>query len=129
MGITEEGIKGEKMLFDWIKKHGYEFFQPDAIALQDGEYVIYEAKHQERFNPPPFEGHGLPRWQIMARLSFEMKTGIKTILIIFDKKTNEIFYNYLSELEKGEYHDTHGTKPRRIYNLSSFIVVGSKLVG
>ena len=120
MGITKDGIEGEQMLFKWIRERGYEFFQPDAISLQEGEYVIYEAKHQERYKPPPFEGHGLPKWQVMARLFFEIKTGIKTILIVFDKETNEIFYNYLSELEKREHIDTHGTKPRRIYKLSSF---------
>jgi len=121
MGITKEGIEGEQKLFKFLRDKGFSFFQPDALGFLDGQWYVFEAKHQERFTPPPFEGHGLPYWQIKARLNFERTFGIKAVLVVFDKKTNEVFYQLLSNLEKGEYYDTHGAKPRRIYKLSNFI--------
>jgi hypothetical protein len=120
MGITDEGIQGEKRLFDLLKKQGFTFFQPDAIGYKDDCYYVFETKHQERFTPPPFEGHGLPKWQVEARLEFQRRTTIPCVLVVFDKETDEIFWQRIDKLEKGEYIDTHGLKPRRIYNLKEF---------
>lgn len=121
MGVTRDGIRGEQMLFNFLRKKGMKFFQPDAIGFDEGNYYCFEAKHQEMFVAPPFDGHGLPRWQVKARMAFERRTNIKTILVVFDKNTNEIFYQSLAKLESGEHHDTFGKKPRRIYPLTSFI--------
>jgi len=121
MGITLEGIEGEQKLFEFLRSKNVDFFQADAIGFNKDKYEIYEVKHQERFRPPPFEGHGLPPNQIKKRLEFQRKTGMRCVLVIFDKETQEIFYNYLDNLEKGELIDTHGKKPRRIYKLSCFI--------
>ena len=121
MGISEDGIMGEKMLFMFLDEWGYKFFQPDSIGEKDGSFFVFEAKHQERFKAPPFDGHGLPRWQIERRLDFSKRTGIDTILVVFDKETGETFYQSLKTLNEGQYHDTHGDKPRRIYPIESFI--------
>ena len=128
MGITFEGIEGEQKLFDFLKKKKFEFFQPDAIAFIKGRYVLFECKHQEMYkkhNPPysdgPFDGHGLPKWQVEARIWFYEITDIRPILFIVDKPTNIIYYQYLDVLEKKEYFDTKGIKPRRIYNIKYFI--------
>ena len=123
MAIFEEGVWGEQTLLKLLKRKGWEVFQPDVIGKHNGKWCLFECKHQERFTPPPFEGHGLPRWQIKARLKFEEETGIKAYLVVFDKETNEIFYQLLSELEKGEFHDTHGKSPRRIYKLDNFKIL------
>jgi len=120
MGIQIEGIEGEQKLLKLLKDDGWEVFQPDTIGKKDGEWCLFECKHQARFLSPPFDGHGLPRWQVARRLQFEKETGIKCYLYIFDKETDEIFYQLLSVLEEGEYFDTHGEKPRRIYKLDSF---------
>ena len=120
MGITDEGIQGEKRLFELLKKQGFTFFQPDAIGYKDNCYYVFETKHQERFTPPPFEGQGLPKWQVEARLEFQRRTTIPCVLVVFDKETNEVFWQRIDKLEKGEYIDTHGAKPRRIYNLKEF---------
>lgn len=120
MGITLDGIDGEQRLFSLLKETGLKFFQPDAIAKSGERYFLFECKHQERFTSPPFDGHGLPLWQIRARLEFENQTGIKAILVVFDKETNEIFVQTLKKLEKGNHFDTKGKKPRRIYPLTSF---------
>lgn len=123
MGITQQGIEGEQMLFKFLKENNIKFFQPDAIGLVKDKYVLYECKHQARFKKPPFDGHGLPKWQVEARLKFQFETGILCIFIVFDSETNEIFYNYLDVLENREFIDTKGFKPRRIYNLNNFLRV------
>jgi len=112
---------GEKMLFMLLEESGYEFFQPDSIGEKNGKFFVFEAKHQERFKPPPFDGHGLPLWQINRRIDFSKRTGIDTLLVIFDKETGETFWQYLVKLNDGPHHDTHGLKPRRIYPIDSFI--------
>ena len=120
MGITKDGIEGEQKLFKFLRENNFDFFQPDGIGIKDGKYYMFEVKHQERFRPPPFEGHGLPKWQVEARLRFQKATGVPCILIIFDKETSEIFSQRLDKLEKGEFIDTNGQNPRRIYNLKEF---------
>ena len=120
MGITQDGINGEQALFVLLKSKGLKFFQPDAIGYKDGCYYVFEVKHQARYTPPPFEGHGLPKWQVEARLEFQRRTTIPCIFVVFDKETEEVFYQRIDKLEKGEYIDTHGMKPRRIYNLKEF---------
>lgn len=120
MGITQDGIDGEQKLFKWLKGLGYSFFQPDAISFEDGTYVLNECKHQEHYNAPPYDGHGLPKWQVEARLWFWEVTNIRCRLVIFEKGTNDIYYQWLDELEKGEHFDTKGMNPRRVYPLTSF---------
>ena len=120
MGITKDGIKGEQMLFKLLREKGYRFFQPDAIGLKNDQFFVFEAKNQERFEAPPFDGHGLPLWQVKARINFENKTNIVSVLVIFDKATNEIFYQSLRRLENGDHFDTRGAKPRRVYPIESF---------
>lgn len=121
MGVTQQGIDGEQMLFKWLKNKNVVFFQPDAIGYKNGKHVLYECKHQARFKAPPFDGHGLPYWQVKTRLMFQIETNISCILVVFDSETNEIFYQYLDVLEQGEHFDTKGDKPRRIYKLTSFL--------
>ncbi len=120
MGITQEGIEGEQKLFAYLKAKNLKFFQADAIGLDKDSYALYEVKHQERFTPPPFEGHGLPRWQIEARMNFYKKTGIRCKLVVFEKGTTNVFEQWLDVLESKEHYDTQGAKPRRIYPLSNF---------
>lgn len=122
MGITEDGIIGEQLLFQWLRNKNIKFFQLDAISFYKSKYYGYEVKHQERFLPPPFEGHGLPIWQVKARLKFQQETGIRILLVIFEKNTTNVFYQFLDVLENGEFIDTHGKHPRRIYDLKLFLL-------
>src|SRR3990167_3902951 len=126
MGITIDGINGEQQLFKLLKDNGFDFFQPDAIGREGGDYYIFECKHQAHFTKPPFDGHGLPKWQVEARLKFQERTKIKSILVVFEKpyeSTRLIYYQLLEKLDKGEHIDTEGDKPRRIYPLTSFIKI------
>ena len=123
MSITHDGRYGEVAARLWLKKKGFSVFQVDWIAQdKDGQYYTVECKHQEMYEPPPFAGHGLPIWQMRRRLQFQLGTGVRAILAILDKKTNEWLWQYLDILELGEYYDTQGKSPRRVYPINSFIV-------
>jgi GNAT superfamily N-acetyltransferase len=120
MGIFEDGRDGELELMSWLKTLGFKVFQPDCIGIKDGVPYMFEFKHQEMFKRPPFDGQGLPRWQVEARLKFEELTGIKVILVVKDKETGIYYSQFLRKLDEGKYFDTHGLKPRRIYPLANF---------
>jgi len=128
MGLNEkyvEGLKGEKIIRDFLKKKKIHFLQADLIAKGNNKWYIIEIKYQEAFEPPPFKGHGLPRWQINARLDFEEETGIMAMLFIVDKKTNIIYWQYMSELLKGDHFQTKGDKPRLIFPLKSYNILNN----
>ena len=118
MSIQEIGIEGEKKARIFLKNLGYKIFQIDWMADKDGNYIQCEVKFKERFTPPPFEGHGMEIWKIKDRLRFEKQTGIKAFLIIFEKLTDLIFYQWLLKLEQGKYFDTKNDI--RIYPLENF---------
>ncbi len=121
MGIQIDGIEGEQKLFKVLMNAGYEYFQADAIGYKKGKYYVFEAKHQERFTPPPFEGHGLPQKQVKARLKFQNDTNVRCVFVVFEKGTNNLFFQYLDVLEESkDFFDTKGKEPRRVYNLKNF---------
>lgn len=121
--VIIEGLKGEEKLRKYFARHGIEHMQIDLIAYFHDKPVLIEIKHQEMFKAPPFDGHGLPRWQINARMKFYHKTSIHPYLFVIEKNTNICYFNSLVELENGNYYDTHGLKPRRIYELKSFKIL------
>lgn len=98
------------------------FCQPDAIAIgKDGPFFI-EAKGQDRFLAPPFDGHGMPVRQVENYMKLYKTTGMPTQFLVWED--NVSFWQWLHVLESGESFDTAGTvkTPRRIYPLSAFNV-------
>ena len=95
-----EGYKGECFVRHCLKKQNINFFEPDLIVNEKGQYYIYEIKVQKHFVSPPFDGHGLPLWQINDRLDFCKKTNIKCKLIIIDLEKGFIYYQDLDVLYK-----------------------------
>jgi len=121
MSVTEEGRKGEVAARLFLKSLGYQIFQGDWIGKSNGgEWHLFEVKRQEPFVPPPFYGHGLPLWQIKARLNFQRETGVIAVLLIWDTCESCWYHQRLDTLEIGEYIDTNGQNPRRVYNVNSF---------
>lgn len=120
MNNWERGRYGESKIRDLLKKHKFTFMQADILAKINDEWRIFEVKYQEKFEPPPFEGHGLPRWQVDARLKFQNETGIKAMLYIVDNPSEVIYWQYLDKLMDGETYQTNGANPRIIFPLSSF---------
>jgi len=121
MGIIQEGIEAEQWFLQECNKREIKCFQPDAITMENGTWVVNEVKHQEPYTPPPFMGHGLPRWQIMTRMGFWTLTGIRIRLVIKEKGSDDKYWQWLDVLEKGKFHDTFRKQPRRIYPITSFI--------
>jgi len=105
---------------EMLKDKGWNLQQIDWLGEKDGKWIKFEVKGQEPFDPPPFSGHGLPRWQIMNSMKLLKDKDIKTFLMIKDAKDNNWYGQFIDVLEKSEYFDTHGANPRRIYNLKEF---------
>jgi hypothetical protein len=122
-----EGLQGEEIIRNYFIKNKIKHMQVDLIICgKDGKYKLIEIKHQEIFTKGfncNFDGHGLPVWQIEARLEFQQKTGIEAWLFIIDKKTKIIYFQSFNKLMENEFYDTHGEKPRRIFNISSFLIL------
>lgn len=120
MGIQEDGILQEQWLINQFNKKGIHCFQPDVISFENGKYILNETKNQEHYKAPPFDGHGLPKYQIDARISFWNAKDIRCRLIIREKSTGTLYIQWLDILEKGIFFDTKGVKRRRIYPLDAF---------
>lgn len=125
-GIAKVGFDGEWKALDIIKKV---FDSKGAVMQVDwifqstkGEYYVVEVKHQEYYKAPPFDGHGLPKWQVDARLKFYETTGIRPILLIIEKPFKRVYTQFLDVLneESNNYFDTKGASPRRVYKLDLF---------
>ena len=113
------GKEGERQAMDFLKAKGFEIQSPDWFGYKNGEWVCFEIKKKERYQPPPFEGHGLDERQIYLRNKLRKGTGIRTMLIIFEVPTNKIFFRYLDLLEAGEkYRTKNGVI---IYPLKNFV--------
>lgn len=122
MAINEDGYKGEKLGFEFFKKLGMKCFQSDLNVMdKDGSYFMVEIKYQEKFKAPPFDGHGLPPYQVKARIDFYNKTGIRCLFLVFDKEDNNAYYQWLDVLESRNKMTTK-TGGRVVYDLKSFQV-------
>jgi len=112
MNETEQ--KARKLL----KKLGYEVQQIDWVGIKNNKVKIFEIKERELFEPPPFLGTGLDKTQLYLRMHLFKITGIRTILMVFEKGTNNVYWQYLDILEKGKYYDTKNEI--RIYPIENF---------
>ena len=119
MSITEAGILAEKKARKWLLKNNFRNHQQlDWIVKHNNKYFIIEVKHRELFSPPPFFGTGLDIRQLELRKQLYDDMKIDTLLFVFETKTNNIYYQFLSKLEQTEYFDTR--KRIRIYNIKYF---------
>ncbi|NBW20482.1 MAG: hypothetical protein EBR82_72190 [Caulobacteraceae bacterium] len=117
----EEGLVGEKSCRDYLKAIGHKFFQADVISISpSGKYYLWECKNQERFKAPPFDGHGLPIWQVEARLEFYRLTNVRPILWIHEKPSGDIYIQFFDVLYSGKKFITHKSK-RVIFPIESFV--------
>lgn len=114
------GFEGESLVREYLIAQGIKHMQVDVIFKYDGRYNVMEVKNQEHFEAPPFDGHGLPRWQVDARIEFYKHTGVVPWLFVIEKGTTTLYYQSLPTLLDGESHQTNGNKPRIIFPLNSF---------
>jgi Holliday junction resolvase len=123
LGVTRIGIEGERWALSFLKQRGFDCFQPDWIARKGENYYLFEVKHQDMFEAPPFDGHGLPPYQVSARLDFEKRTGVRSWLLVRDKATGVVYAQSLLKLESGPKFYTKGDRGRVVYPLTSFIIL------
>lgn len=114
------GFAGEDIVRDWFKRQKIPFMQVDIMFFYRGHWCLGEVKSQEKFKAPPFDGHGLPQWQIDRRLKFYKDTGVIPYLIIYDLDEKCLYVEKIETLLTKEHFKTNGKKPRVIFNLSSF---------
>lgn len=122
VGIEKEGILAEREARLWLRSKGVRVLQQiDWLfkSSKNGKYYCVECKSRELYKPPPFFGTGLDIIQLRLRQQLLNDLGIDTILLVFEKKTSNIFWQFLSKLEAGKYIDTKNKI--RIYNIKSFI--------
>ena len=122
MGIKEEGIAAEKIARLWLIQKGIiNYQQLDWIfkSPKNNKYYCIESKSRELFKLPPFWRTGLDIKQLELRRHLLEDLKIDTILLVFEKNTKNIFWQFLSYLEKGAYIDTKNKI--RIYNINNFI--------
>ena len=127
MNIGTMGRHGQEMAKEMLIRLPFmdRFCQLDwLVRNKAGGWWSVEVKYQEHFTAPSFDGHGLPRWQVGTRMQLWKDRGIRALLWIFDYGTQTIYAQWLDILEAGRFFDTRGPKPRRIYQLESFEVLG-----
>ena len=134
------GMFGEETIRNILKENGIYFLQADTIFYLNNKWCLGEIKYQEIFEPGynfKYYGHGLPAWQVRARLKLYEDTGIHPFLFILEKSEKHqqyahktIYYNSLVEIEKNckgkegtAYIDTKGKKKRRVYNIDNFHIL------
>jgi len=114
------GLEGESQIRALLSKKNIRFMQADLIINYNNQYYCAEVKTQEKYLAPPFDGHGLPMWQITARIELFNKTGIIPYLFIRCLTDNLVYHQDLRELMRTKYYQTKGKSPRVIFNLSEF---------
>lgn len=117
------GMMGEGKVREWVKSYGYPFMQVDIMFKKGTKWFLGEIKAQEKFKAPPFDGHGLPKWQIDMRLKLEKEKGIIAYLFVYDINDKCIYYQQMRKLISGEKLQTKGQKPRLIFPLKSFVKI------
>lgn len=120
MSITEIGRQGEELARHVIKEYFKcdGLFQADWLFKKDDMWFVVEVKRKERFEPPPFEGHGLNMYQAEWRLEFHRGTNIRCLFLVFDLSDGNIYWQWLDVLEQGQHYDTRNQI--RIYPIKNF---------
>lgn len=124
MAIDEQGRAGEKLVMDVLQMFQVPVkFQPDALfKSKNGEWILIECKNQERFNAPPFDGHGLPPYQVKSRMNFYKETGIRCLFFVHEPGKDFVWWQWLDILESldNSQRTLSKTGKRIIYSLSAF---------
>lgn len=118
--IIQIGFDGESKVRDWFINKKIPFMQVDIMFKHKGIWCLGEIKTQEVYVAPPYNGHGLPKWQVDRRIEFFNDTGIKPYLIVYDLKEKCLYMESLIKLLKGEHFKTNGKKQRIIFKLENF---------
>lgn len=122
-----QGIEGEHLIRKFLHSENHQTTQIDLLSCVDGKVYLIEIKHQERFNGPPFDGHGLNPKQVQNKLWWAKKINAIPLLIVLESNVDifgkrNLFYqnlNLLNNLPDSKKFITK-TGNRIIYDISEF---------
>ena len=118
------GLEGEEIIRKYFINEKIPFMQVDIMFKENDKWYCGEIKTQEIFKSPPFDGHGLPQWQINRRIQFYNDTGVIPIFFVYDLEEKCIYYHNLlylnTKVNKDQVFRTKGEKPRTIFNINLF---------
>jgi len=118
------GLEGEEIIRKYLINEKIPFMQVDIMFKENDKWYCGEIKTQEIFKSPPFDGHGLPQWQINRRIQFYNDTGVIPIFFVYDLEEKCIYYHNLlylnTKVNKDQVFRTKGKKPRTIFNINLF---------
>lgn len=127
----KQGFDGEAIVRQLLKDCKHQYGQIDLISYDkvSKKLFMYEIKHQQRFNAPPFDGHGLPPYQFNFRLKIARLTGMIPFLIIIEpeidlKGEQNMFYQNMFTLEslgEDKKFTTEGDKKRLVFRIDTFL--------
>ena len=125
MSITEDGIYGERVARKIINK----FIKPELLLQADWIYkkhdkwFFVEIKRKERYSSPPFDGHGLDGYQVRHRLKLQGDLGLRCMLMVIEKPTDKIYWQWLDWLESNKKFVTKNGV--HIYHIDNFYQLNS----
>lgn len=122
-----QGIEGEHLIRKFLHSENHQTTQIDLLSYVDGKVYLIEAKHQERFNGPPFDGHGLNPKQVQNKLWWSKKINAIPLLMVLESNVDifgkrSLFYQNLNLLDNLPDSKKFITKTgkRIIYDISEF---------
>lgn len=121
----KQGLIGEGIFRDFLSKRKIKFMQLDILWEYEGKWYVGEIKAQEKFTKGfgfPFDGHGLPPYQMQKRIEFGKAKDIIPVFIVYDINDECIywqFFEYLDSLPDDKKRLTK-TKKRIIFDISCF---------
>jgi len=116
--IKKIGDEGETIARNKLKELGFKVRRADWIIF-NGDFYFVEVKHKKKFTSPPFDGQGLDIYKINDYLEFFKIKKIRTIILVIDYNTKEMYWNFIDVLEEGEHYDTKKSGIR-IYPLGNY---------
>lgn len=130
MTTREMGRLGQELAREIIQRaeDTKEFCQLDwVVKKKDIGWYSVEVKNQEYFHAPPFDGHGLPIWQVRTRIRLYEETGLRPLLMIFDPDKQKVYWQWLDVLEQLDEDEKFDTQhsDRRIYPLTRYEEYGN----
>ena len=124
-----KGFIGEGIVRDYLAKSKYDFMQIDIVCEKDGNYFICEVKTQEKFTKRlpdyPFDGHGLPPYQMKKRLEFAKRIDARAVLFVYDIEDEIVYWQYLDVLNDlpDDKKRLTKTEKRIIFDISTFNIL------
>ena len=121
----KQGFIGENIIREYLKKRKVKFMQIDLMWEHEGKWYVGEVKAQEKFTKGfgcNFDGHGLPPYQMKARIKFGRDKDIVPVFFVYDTQEKVVYWQFFETLDSLPEDKKHITKTgkRIIFNIECF---------